>query len=36
MCANCQRALHELEIQWGNGQLDLGKIRQILNHQDEG
>lgn len=35
MCDNCRRALHELEIQWGNQALDLAKIRQILNHHDD-
>lgn len=35
MCDNCRRALHELEVQWGNQALDLAKIRHILSNQDD-
>jgi hypothetical protein len=29
-----KQALHELDLQWGNGKLDLGLIRRILTGED--
>jgi hypothetical protein len=35
MCANCQRALHELRVQRGNGVIDLPKLERILTRCGE-
>ena len=35
MCDNCKQAVYELEIQWGAGKFDYGRIKQILNQQEE-
>lgn len=34
MCENCKRAAYELELQWGAGHVDYGKLKSILTSSE--
>lgn len=35
MCDNCKRAAYELELQWGAGLFDYGRLKKILTEDPE-
>lgn len=35
MCDNCKQVRFELDRQWGNGQVDYPKLREMLSKADK-